>query len=126
MILSRRRDKDRLDRRRSLAGTPLLHDGVKLEEGLDGTIALKMKIERGSGFLERFRPPVTDRKYQLDEFGTFVVQQIRKRKNVLDIIKAFEHRFQMSHRESELGVVAFIKMLMQRNILSVIVERPEK
>jgi len=122
MNLLKRRMRGSIDRRRSLAGTAHLHPNVKVLKSPDGKIALKMRIERGAGFLELFRPAATERKYELDEFGAFVVRQIQKRKKVLEIIQAFERQFRMSHRESELGVVAFIKMLMKRNILSVAIE----
>ena len=122
MALLKKREKRAIDRRRSLAGIPVLHENVKILEGPNGILKLKMKIERGSGFLERLRPPVTEREYELDEFGTFVVKEMQRRKSVMDIVRSFEKRFRMSHREAELGVVAFVKILMKRNVLSVIVE----
>ena len=125
MRLLKKREKDGIDRRRSLEGVPVLHDNVKVLEGPHGAITLKLTILRGDGILARFRPPVSERKYELDEFGTFVVRQTQKRKSVLEIIKAFEGEFQMSHRESELGVVAFVKILMKRHVLSVAVEETE-
>jgi len=120
--LLKKREKHSVDRRRSLAGTPVLHDNVEIVEGLDGIVALKLHIRRGAGFFDRFRPVVMERKYELDEFGAFVVGEVQKRKNVLSIVRAFERRFGMSHRESELGVVAFMKSLMKRDVLSVVVE----
>lgn len=122
MALLKKREKTSVDRRQSLAGVPVLHDNVEILEGQDGVVTLKLYIPRGRGFLDRFRPPVMERKYELDEFGAFVVQQVQKRKDVLTIIRAFERRFGMSHRESELGVVAFVKTLMKRNVLSVVVK----
>ena len=119
--LLRRRRKTQIDRRQSLAGVPLIHENVRLTE-TSGIITLRVRTGRRNTFLDRFRPPITEKKYELDEFGTFVVRQIKKRKNVMAIIQAFEKRFGMSHRESELGVVAFIKMLMKRNAVSVVVE----
>ncbi len=122
MGLLKKREKNTVDRRQSLAGVPVLHDNVEVVEGENGVATLKMKIHRGRSFLDRFRPPVMERKYELDEFGTFVVLQMRKRRDVLSIIRAFERRFGMSHRESELGVVAFVKTLMKRDVLSVVVK----
>ena len=122
VALLKKREKTSVDRRQSLAGVPVLHDNVEILEGQDGVVTLKLYIPRGRGFLDRFRPPVMERKYELDEFGAFVVQQVQKRKDVLTIIRAFERRFGMSHRESELGVVAFVKTLMKRNVLSVVVK----
>ena len=122
MRLLRKREKGSIDRRRSLAGVPVFHERVQTLDAPNGTITIRVVIHRGYGFFERFRPPVSERKYELDEFGTFVVRQIKQRKSVLDIVNAFEQRFRMSRRESELGVVAFIKTLMKRNVLSVVVE----
>ncbi len=122
MGLLRKREKPRIDRRRSLEGVPVLHENVEIDERPDGALTLRAQKARGFGFLDRFRPPVTEQKYELDEFGTFVVRQIQKRKNVLAIVRAFEKRFRMSHRESELGVVAFVKMLMKRDVVSVVIK----
>ena len=122
MALLQKREKKSVDRRQSLAGVPILHDNVEVLEGEGGVVTLKLYIRRGRSFLDRFRPAVMERKYELDEFGTFVVQQVQKRKDVLNIIRAFERRFGMSHRESELGVVAFVKTLMKRDVLSVVVK----
>ncbi|MBN1672001.1 MAG: PqqD family protein [Kiritimatiellae bacterium] len=119
MSVLRRREKQRLDRRQSLAGVPVFHTHVRLEECEAGTVTLKAKVRRGPGFFDRFRPPVSERSYELDEFGTFVVRQIDHERSVLAIVNAFERRYGMSHREAELGVVAFMKMLMKRNLLSV-------
>ena len=116
-----RQVKEGINRRRSLAGVPVLHSNVTVMEEDKGIIALKAQLKRGAGFFERFRPLVSEKTYQLDEFGAFVVREIQQRKAVLDIVRAFEARFHMSHRESELGVVAFLKMLMKRNVLSIMV-----
>lgn len=122
MGLLRKREKDTVDRRQSLAGIPIIHENVKIEETPSGVIVLRMTIGRGDSFFEIFRPAVTHKKYELDEFGSFVVREIQERKTVLDIIRSFERRFRMSHREAELGVVAFIKILMKRSVLSVAIK----
>lgn len=119
MAILRKREKDQIDRRKSLAGIPIFHEGVEVVEAGGRLLVLKVKIRRGPGFFDRFRPLVTERKYELDEFGSFVVRHIQKNASVMDIILAFEREFRMSHRESELGVVAFVKILMKRNLLSV-------
>lgn len=116
-----RHQQDSIDRRRSLAGIPIIHENITIDEQADNTIAMKIKRNRGAGFLDRFRPPVTEKRYELDEFGTFVVRQIDGCRTVMDVIRAFERRFNMSHREAELGVVAFLKLLMKRHILSIVV-----
>ncbi len=95
-------------------------DGVAAEHKPDGAMALRVRIGRGAGFLERFRPAVTERTYELDRFGGFVVDEIDGKRNVLSIIDAFQERFRMSRRESELGVVAFLKILLKRNLIAIV------
>jgi len=119
MSLLKRREKTSVDRRQSLAGIPALDPEVQIAPRDGTTVFLKTKIRRGDGFLDRFRPPVMDKSYELDEFGTFVVQQMDGKRSVMLIIDAFQGRFGMSRREAELGVVAFIKMLMHRGLAHV-------
>jgi len=76
-------------------------------------------VKSGKGFLSRFRPPIMEKRYQLDVFGTFVLRQIDAKRTVLDIVDSFKKRFKLSRRESELGVVAFLKMLHQRRVIGV-------
>ena len=120
MSLLKKRKGSSIDKRQTLAGVPVIHEGVKVEHKRDGSTVLKLKRARGPGFLDRFRPPVMEKRYELDEFGTFVIRNVDRRRTVLDIIVAFEKRFGMSHREAELGVVAFFKILIKRNVLSVV------
>lgn len=126
MSLLKRRTKPRdIDRRRSLAAVPVLHENVTVEERTVETVTLKLYSAPGSGFLDRFRPPPMARRYELDEFGTFVVRHMDREHTVHDIIKAFAPHFGMTLRESEMGVVAFIKMLMKRRMASVAVSSEE-
>lgn len=76
--------------------------------------------------INRLRPPVTTRSYELDEFGTFVVRHMDRKNTVHDIIKAFSKHFNLTLRESEMGVVAFIKMLMKREMVSVGIREPSE
>ncbi len=111
-----------LDRRRSLAGVPMLHNDVAVRTAPNGVTRLHVRYERGKGLFEMFRPPVTERQYELDQFGVFVIDQVRQQHSVLAIVDAFQERYGLSRREAELGVVAFLKMLMKRGILSVVVK----
>lgn len=124
MALLKERWKGSIDRRQALTGIPVMHPNVKVHQLTPRTVELRVSVPRGPGFLDRFRPPVLERRYELDEFGTFVLSEIPKGGNVLAIVKAFEEEFRMSHREAELGVVAFMKILMQRNVISVVVRPP--
>ncbi len=114
------REKASLDRRQSLACVPVLNTGVELAWTADGKAWLQAeRTHAAPSWMDRFRPRVDHRRYELDEFGGFVVGLMDGRRTVLEIIDHFQEAFGMSRRESELGVVAFVKMLMQRSLLSV-------
>lgn len=118
-LLKKRTRAQDVDRRKSLAGIPMIHDNVIVAPRSKDTVALRKKVHRGPGMIERLRPPVMTRSYDLDEFGTFVVREMDKKNTVHDIIRKFSAHFNMTLRESEMGVVAFIKMLMKRDMVSV-------
>lgn len=114
-----------MDRRTALGGVPTIRPGVSLEDMADGNVRVTMTIKRGTGFFERMRPPETKRSYDLDEFGTFAIRLVNGNRTVLDVVNEFEKRFKLSRREVELSVVAFFKLLMQRNVLAVVVPDAE-
>ena len=88
MIFDRKTDKQtpRLDRRRSLAGIPVLNENVTLTDSEDGKVLVTLRIERGNGFWARFQPRVMRRSTRLDDLGSFVIRQIDGRRTVADII----------------------------------------
>ena len=114
------RQKGGLERRRALKSVPMFHDTVRLDYTEKERATIHLQEPRGPGFFERFRPRMMERRYELDEFGAFVVKQVDRKRTVLSIVNAFQHRFGMSRRESEMGVVAFLKLLMKRHVLSMV------
>ena len=107
-------------RRELLESRPRMSmDAYEKVAGEDETTVF-VKIKSNKGFLSRFRPAVMEKRYQLDVFGTFVLRQIDAQRTVLDIVGLFRERFKLSRRESELGVVAFMKILNQRHVINVI------
>lgn len=102
-----------------MSGVPVLNEGVDLRREESGKMILRVRLLPEVGWMDRFRPRVDTRRYELDDFGSFVVARINGNHTVLEIINGFQEAFGMSRRESELGVVAFIKMLMKRRLLSV-------
>jgi len=114
-----KREQANVTRRQSLAATPVLSERVRAEATDGGGLVLHVRIPRGAGLLDRFRPRVDERRYELDEFGAAVVRRIDNRRKVSEIVEAFHHEFGLSRRESELGVVAFLKMLMKRGLIGI-------
>jgi hypothetical protein len=123
MRILKQRKKDSIDRRMALDGVPSIRPGVSLAETADGCVRVSMTVRRGVGFLERIRPPQSHRSYELDEFGSFVIRMVDGERSVLELVNAFEQRYRMSRREVELSVVAFCKLLMQRDIVAVAIPR---
>ncbi len=120
MGLFTRSQKSQAERRDSLNAVPYLRNGVTVTTDENGLSVVSFEEKRGGGFLDRFRPAVTLRSYELDEFGTFVLEQIDSRRSVLQLADSFRDRFSMSRRECELGVAAFIKLLLQRRVIDII------
>lgn len=108
-----------------LSGVPAMCDHTRMTRDTECTV-LWVKSERGPSIFDRFRPRVLERRYELDEFGTFVVAQIDGSQSILDLVYAFESRFGMSCRESEMGVLAFLKILLQRHAITISEEAPAK
>ena len=85
-------------------------------------MSLTVTIKRGNGFLDLFRPAVMNRRIKLDTLGSFVVRLIDGKRDVLEIIEAFEAKYKTNRRETQLSVVAFLKSLARRNIASIVIE----
>lgn len=118
-LFKRPASKQRVDRRRSLAGIPVLNPRVTIETAKDGNLYVRVEIQRGRGFFARFQPRVSVRRIQLDELGSFVLRQVDGNKTVEDLIHAFVAHFRANRREAELCVVDFLKSLMRRQVISI-------
>lgn len=119
-LFSRKPKPKPVDRRQSLNAVPILNPSVELDLRDDDTSIVRLSVPRGNTFFERFCPPVMHRRFELDELGTFVTQQIDGQKSVVGIIDAFVERFRVNRREAELGVVSFLKMLSQKGVATVV------
>jgi hypothetical protein len=114
------------DRRQSLAGRPCLNQGVRLERLSEARVQVVVELQRRSGFFARFLPPVFVRRYRLDELGTFVVERIDGRRSAAALIDEFARHHRLNRREAELSVVQFLRMLMQRQAISIAVDAPSR
>lgn len=115
------RKENLIDRKRSLEGIPVLNEGVQVR-GLDeDRVIITVRLKRGSGFLARFQPPVMERNVKLDEIGTFVFRQIDGKRTIRQIIDAFMARYQVNRREAEMSCAAFVKSLVSRHVISIVI-----
>jgi hypothetical protein len=109
-----------IDRTRSLAGVPILNEGVSTLEA-DGRLQVVLRLRRGAGLWARFLPEVMERTVKLDELGSFVFRLIDGQRNVAQIIESFRVRYAANRREAELSTVAFLRSLAQRQIISIVI-----
>ena len=119
---SRKDSKPVIDRAQSLAAIPTLNQGLKVDKDNAGNAVIRVRLTRGKGFMARFQPPVIFRMVELDELGSFVFRQVDGNASVLEIIERFIARFKTNRREAELSTVDFLKSLMKRGVISMVVK----
>jgi len=115
-----------LTREQALAGIPVINAGVCLVVENGRTLVMLRAATRPRGrwsLLGRVQPPVTERRFALDELGVEVFNQVDGRRSVRELIDRFAARHKVNRREAELSVAAFIRMLAQRNLVSVAVPK---
>ena len=117
------RDRDEaIDRRRSLEGIPVFNQDVSFETDEAGRVLIKARYARGKGLLARFRPPVLERNVRLDEIGSYVFKLIDNRRSTLELIDLFLDKYRVNRREATLSVVEFLKALVKRGIVSIVIK----
>ena len=121
MKLSNGRAKQQLNRRQSLDGVPVLNENISYADDESGRLVINIKLRRGNSFLARFQPPVLERNVRLDEIGSFVFGLIDNRRSALEIIELFLDKYRVNRREATLSVVEFLKSLVKRRIVSIVI-----
>ena len=110
-----------LDRKTSLDGIPVLNDHVSCDNDKTGRLVITIRMERGRNFLARFQPPVLERHVRLDEIGGVVFKLIDSRRSAFEIIELFLAKYRLNRREATLSVVSFLKSLVERRIVSIVI-----
>ncbi|MEJ2638888.1 MAG: PqqD family protein [Desulfosarcinaceae bacterium] len=80
-------------------------------------VAVRPWLDRLLRRLGRGAQPPLRRKVQLDTLGTQVWQWIDGERSVDEIVRAFSKAHRLSHREAELSVTAFLRMLGKRGLI---------
>ncbi len=111
-----------LDRRQSLDAVPVLNGGFTPATRADGAIDLVIRAPRRKSLLSRFMPAEVEQRFKLDELGTFVYGQIDGIRTVEQIMAAFTARFRLNKRETEISVAAFLRLLGERKIISIVIK----
>jgi len=116
-----RQDRAQIDRRQSLDGIPVLNEQISCENDKTGRLVVNIKLKRGNGLLARFQPPVLERNVRLDEIGGFVFKLIDNQRSTLEIINMFLSKYCVNRREATLSVVDFLKSLVKRGVVSIVI-----
>lgn len=109
----------------ALACRPVKNDAViteQLEGGdliLSYPVAIRPWLERLLRRLGRGAQAPPRRKVQLDALGTQVWGLIDGRRSVGEIVLAFSEAQRLPHREAELSVTAFMRMLGKRGLIGI-------
>jgi hypothetical protein len=112
----------------ALACAPVINDEVAVEQLESGDllltypVVLRPWLERlfrrlGRGQRHRQRQ-LLRRKVQLDALGTQVWELIDGRRSVGEIVTAFGEAHKLPHREAELSVTTFLRMLGKRGLVA--------
>jgi hypothetical protein len=106
-----------------MACRPVKHEGVEAEPQENGDLLLTYLVtvrpwlNRMLQRLGRGGQAPVRRKVQLDALGTQVWEWIDGERSVDDLVKAFSKAHQLPHREAELSVTAFLRMLGKRGLI---------
>jgi hypothetical protein len=100
----------------------MLNGGFEREPRADGRLDLVIRSPRPKkGLLTRFMPEIIEQRYKLDELGTAVYDMIDGVRTVEQLMDAFAGQFRLNKREAEVSVAAFLRMLAERKIISIVV-----
>jgi|GEM_PF-571956 len=125
----KKRKKTVFDRERAFAGIPVFSPSVTLEKHEGGGAVLMIKIKHKKSFFDRFRPAgassEVEKKFALDAYGAFVADRVDGLKRVGDIVVDFEQNFKTDRQNAEMGVITFLKMLMCRGLVAMMIEKKE-
>jgi len=66
-----------------------------------------------------------EKSFELDQLGGFTWRSIDGKRNIEGLIRLFAEEQRVSLREADVSVVAFLKMLAQRNLIGLVTPRDE-
>lgn len=112
-----------LSRQDALACIPVKNPQVQEEQFENGEIRLSYQVQVRPWFSGLFKKianresDIINRKLQLDALGRSVWHMIDGQRSVQGIISTFQADHQLTERESELSVTAFLKELGKRGLV---------
>lgn len=124
MTTPRKREKG-LSRAAAMDAVPHPMTGIRISEEEDGAIKVGLKLE-STKWQKRFgAPPEYERQYVLDPLGREVLEACDGTAPVRAIAQEFARHHKVSIPEAEISVTTFLKTLMAKGIIRMVVEGPE-
>ncbi|HDD63669.1 MAG TPA: PqqD family protein [Thermoprotei archaeon] len=96
-----------------LMSKPVRNPTITWEKYPSGEIAVKVKIVKKG----KRRDKVYEKKYLLDEVGSFVWNMCDGKHTVNDIISALMEKYKLHRREAEASLLQYLNMLSQRMLI---------
>lgn len=104
-----------------LRSKPVRNPAVKWEKNEKGEVVLKVKLAPSkpglfSGFVKR----PTERKYVLDEVGSYVWELLDGERTVGDVAELLAQRFKLHLREAQASLLAYLRILAERGLIRLV------
>ncbi|HVT83058.1 MAG TPA: PqqD family protein [Phycisphaerae bacterium] len=118
------RSSPRPTRGQLLAGVPVRNPVVR--EAVRGSRSELLRLSaplRPSRLREMLGARPSEKSFELDELGTFVWRALDGKRTVEALIRHFAAEKQVSIRESEVVVLAFLRTLAERNLIALALKK---
>jgi len=119
MMFTKKKPDALQQREALLGGVPVKNALVKTTLRSNGMARLSAPLQR-SWLARKLGSDADEKTFELDDLGTFCWQQIDNRRTVETLITAFAEHHKLNLREAEVSVLAFLKLLVQRNLVAIV------
>ncbi|HEV8244344.1 MAG TPA: PqqD family protein [Polyangiaceae bacterium] len=115
-----------LDFEAILAAIPTANRAVRVEQRAHGAVLFVPLRQRAWTKLARLILPLRpERGYALDRLGEEVWSACDGKRTLEAVVDEFARRHELSFHEARLCVMQFVRMLSERNLLALVVPKPE-
>ena len=114
-----------LTRQQSMSAVPMLNQLVTKERNAEGNLVVTIPRKRTGTvrLVARAFKLSPYKQIELDELGSYTVELCDGRNTVTDVITRFAEKFQLSRREAEVSMLAYLETLAKRGIIGFAVPR---
>ncbi len=106
---------------RSLLLAAILTRNKLVQESKRTAESLRLTAPLRENLLKRFfNSRASEKHFEIDALGIDIWDRIDDRRSIQMIIEAFARQHRLNLREAEVSVLAFLKILTQRNLIAII------